>query len=93
MKTEGIGIEKAARIFYRGFINYLTRRSTFSDARKATIRAAEELHGEGSKEAKEVAAAWSAVGVEDNNTLAPVANTNPLKFLDELHHDHFHAVS
>lgn len=87
VKIEGIGIEKAARIFYRGFINYLTRRATFSDARQATIRAAKELHGEDSREAQQVAAAWSAVGVEDNNTVGPLLGDDPLKFLEVLRDD------
>ncbi len=88
VRIEGIGIEKAARIFYRGFIKYLTRRATFSDARRATIRAAQELHGEDSREAMQVAAAWSAVGVEDDNTRAPMSGADPLKFLDVLLEDH-----
>ena len=56
------GREKAERIFYRGFTAYLTPSATFRDARSATLRAARELYGEA--EAAQVAAAWSAVGVE-----------------------------
>ena len=56
------GREKAERVFYRGFTAYLTPSATFRDARAATVRAARELYGEA--EAAQVAAAWSAVGVE-----------------------------
>jgi Zn-dependent metalloprotease len=56
------GREKAERIVYRGFTAYLTPSATFQDARAATLRAARELYGEA--EAAQVAAAWSAVGVE-----------------------------
>ena len=56
------GREKAERIFYRGFTYYLTPSATFHDARVATLRAAHELFGDA--EAAQVAAAWSAVGVE-----------------------------
>ncbi len=56
------GREKAERIFYRGFTSFLTPSATFHDARVATLRAARELYGEA--EAAQVAAAWSAVGVE-----------------------------
>jgi Zn-dependent metalloprotease len=56
------GREKAEKIFYRGFVFFLTPSATFHDARAATLRAARELYGEA--EATQVAAAWSAVGVE-----------------------------
>ncbi len=52
----------AERIFYRAFTAYLTPSATFADARAATVRAAGELFGP--SEAAQVAAAWSAVGVE-----------------------------
>jgi bacillolysin len=56
------GREKAEKIFYRGFVYFLTPSATFHDARAATLRAARELYGEA--EAAQVAAVWSAVGVE-----------------------------
>jgi bacillolysin len=56
------GREKAERVFYRGFISYLTPSATFRDPRAATVRAAQDLYGEA--EAAQVASAWSAVGVE-----------------------------
>jgi Zn-dependent metalloprotease len=63
----GIGAanrDKAERIFYRGFTSYLFPSATFADARKATVRAAEDLYGADSAEARQTSAAWSAVGVE-----------------------------
>jgi Zn-dependent metalloprotease len=56
------GRERAEKIFYRGFTSFLTPRATFRDARAATLQAARELYG--SVEVEQVAAAWTAVGVE-----------------------------
>jgi len=67
MRVAGLGAanrERAERIFYRGFVRFLTPNATFADARAATIQAARELHGPTSNEAAQTAAAWSAVGVE-----------------------------
>jgi bacillolysin len=50
--------------FHRANMEYFTPTTTFAEAREATLRAAADLHGEGSTEQKTLAAAWSAVGVE-----------------------------
>lgn len=71
-RTSGLGVaglgfanrERAEKIFYRGFTRYLTPSARFADARRATVRAAEELYGSGSLEAAQTAAAWTAVGVQ-----------------------------
>jgi thermolysin len=66
LAVAGLGFanrERAERIFYRGFTAYLTPSARFADARRATIRAAQELFGDGSAEAAQTAAAWTAVGV------------------------------
>jgi len=60
---EGICIENAAEIVYRAETKYMTKRTNFSDARKHTLRAAEELYGENSCEVQRVMNAWHAVGV------------------------------
>ena len=63
----GLGSDRrgdAERIFYRGFTRYLTPAATFSDARAATLQAAEELFGAGSDEMLRTAEAWTAVGVK-----------------------------
>jgi len=65
VRVDGLGPGRRAdaeRIFYRGFTAYLTPSATFADARLATLRAARDLYGEA--EAAQVAAAWTAVGVE-----------------------------
>ena len=59
----GIGMEKALKIFYRAESVYMTPDTTFADAKAATIRAANDLYGADSQEAKTIAAAWTAVGV------------------------------
>ena len=62
---DGVGVEKAGKIFFRALRYYLTPDSTFADARTATIRAATDLYGASSVEVKKTRESWSAVGVED----------------------------
>lgn len=59
----GIGRSAAARIWYRALTVYMTSRTAYADARKATVSAATDLFGAGSAQASAVAAAWSAVSV------------------------------
>ncbi|MCB9091004.1 MAG: peptidase M4 family protein [Halobacteriovoraceae bacterium] len=59
--VQGIGIDKAAMIFYKAFTEYLSSSSEFSDAKAATIKVASELYGP--NEAKSVEDAWNTVGV------------------------------
>lgn len=61
IKVEGIGLEKALKIFYRGFVYYLIPSSDFKDARRATVQAAKDLYG--AREVNLVKKAWDAVGV------------------------------
>ena len=61
LQVPGIGIERAARIFYRANTVYLGSSSGFDDARLATERAATDLFGTAEVEA--VGLAWAAVGV------------------------------
>ena len=66
IKVGGIGFENIAdaeEIFYRGFTRYLGPNSNFGAARDATLQAARDLHGGGSKEVTQLTAAWDAVGV------------------------------
>jgi thermolysin len=66
MMVAGIGqnnLERMERIFYRGFVYLLTANAIFSDARAATLQAAADLYGGESNERAQLAAAWSAVGV------------------------------
>jgi bacillolysin len=62
----GVGmnnIERMEKIFYRGWVFLMGPNSKFTDARAATLQAASDLYGSGSNERTQVAAAWSAVGV------------------------------
>jgi Zn-dependent metalloprotease len=62
--TQKIGITKAAAIAYRTLTTYLGERARFTDSRVGFIESANKLYGKGSTEAKEAAAAWTAVGVD-----------------------------
>jgi Zn-dependent metalloprotease len=60
----GIGRDKAAAIFYRALVAYMTPTTNFAAARKATLDAAADLYGSSGAEVAAVASAWSACGVE-----------------------------
>ncbi len=60
-QVPGIGIEKAAKIFYRALTVYMGSSTDFEGARAATAQAAQDLYG--STEANAVHLAWNAVGV------------------------------
>src|SRR5699024_7970228 len=62
--VEGIGKDKAEKIFYPTINHFLTDPSDFSDMRQAAIQAAEDLYGEKSPEVEAVMAAYDAVGVQ-----------------------------
>ncbi|MBL9004118.1 MAG: M4 family metallopeptidase [Myxococcales bacterium] len=61
--VDGIGLDKAMRIFYYANARLLTSTSDFQAARYATARAAEILYGRCGREWQAVHAAWDAVGV------------------------------
>jgi thermolysin len=66
LRVAGLGAanrERAEKIFHRGFTSYMTPSSSFAAARAATLQAARDLYGADSNEAAQVAAAWTAVGV------------------------------
>jgi bacillolysin len=66
VNVAGVGqanIERMERIFYRAFTQLMGPSSRFSDARRATLQAASDLHGAGSNERAQVELAWTAVGV------------------------------
>jgi bacillolysin len=60
---DGIGMEKGLKIYYRALAHYMTPNTTFAQAREATVKAATDLYGANSTEAKKVAESWAAVGV------------------------------
>ena len=59
----GLGREKAGKIWYRTLTVYLNANSSYPNARRASIQAANDLYGANSAESATVARAWSAVGV------------------------------
>ncbi len=64
--VDGVGvanIDRMEKIFYRGFVFFLTSEAQFHDARVATLQAASELYGAGGAEYSQLAQAWTAVGV------------------------------
>jgi thermolysin len=66
-RVNGIGfsnIERAEKIFYRAFTQYLVPWSNFADARRATLRSARDLYGRGGVEEQQLEQAWNAVGVQ-----------------------------
>jgi Zn-dependent metalloprotease len=60
---QGIGPEDAAAIWYRALSVHMTSRTDYPGARAATERAAADLFGAGSRQARAVASAWTAVKV------------------------------
>lgn len=64
ISVQGIGIDKASKIFYKGFVDYLWESSNFHHARIATVQAASDIYGSTSTEKRRVEEAWTAVGVE-----------------------------
>ncbi len=61
---EGIGIEKGLKIYSRALSFYMTPTTNFAQAREATYKAAQDLYGKDSVEARTVLESWSAVGVQ-----------------------------
>jgi bacillolysin len=66
--VSGIGMQKAQAIAYRTLVTYLVPTSVYKDARTYSVKAAEDLFGAGSNEAKQTAKAWDAVGVTESTT-------------------------
>lgn len=61
--VQGIGRQKAEKIWYRALTVYMTSSTNYAGARQATIKAATDLHGANSNEVSAVMAAWKAVNV------------------------------
>jgi prepilin-type processing-associated H-X9-DG protein len=61
--ADAIGRQEMGKVWYTGFTDYLKDHGKFSDAAAATVKAAEQLFGAGSKQASAVTDAWTAVGV------------------------------
>ncbi len=63
-KVEGIGRDKAEKIWYKALTTYMTSNTDYHAAREATQKAATDLYGADSAEAKGVDAAWAGVNVK-----------------------------
>ncbi|MFE0138678.1 M4 family metallopeptidase [Streptomyces sp. NPDC059037] len=63
-KVEGIGRDKAEKIWFKALTTYFTTTTQYKDAREGTLKAATDLYGADSAEAKGVAAAWTGVNVK-----------------------------
>ncbi|MDI6409385.1 M4 family metallopeptidase [Streptomyces albus] len=61
--VDGIGIEKAEKIWFKALTEQMTSTTDYADARRATVAAATDLYGADSAEVKTVEAAWTAVNV------------------------------
>ncbi|UQI47794.1 M4 family metallopeptidase [Streptomyces sp. HU2014] len=60
----GIGRDKAVQIWYRALTTYFTSTTDYHGAREGTLKAAADLYGANSAEAKAVDAAWAGVNVK-----------------------------
>ncbi|MEU6125724.1 M4 family metallopeptidase [Streptomyces sp. NPDC047123] len=63
-KVEGIGRDKAEKIWFKALTTYFTSTTDYKAAREGTLKAATDLYGADSAEAKGVAAAWTGVNVK-----------------------------
>jgi Zn-dependent metalloprotease len=84
-QVDSLGITNAAEIAYRNLNYYLTPSSTYADARRGSIAAAEDIYGNCSYEANLVAKAWYAVGIGGDtvaNDLQAITGLAPLSSCD-----------
>ncbi|EYT82139.1 flagellar biosynthesis anti-sigma factor FlgM [Streptomyces sp. Tu 6176] len=65
--VQGIGRDKALRVFYQALTRYMVSTTDFHDAREATLKAAGDLYGTTSTEYAAVDKAWAAVDVTAAN--------------------------
>ncbi|MGW2327378.1 M4 family metallopeptidase [Streptomyces sp. NPDC001700] len=63
-KVEGIGRDKAEKIWFKALTTYMTSTTDYKAAREATLKASNDLYGDDSAESKGVAAAWAGVNVK-----------------------------
>ncbi|MFD8546596.1 M4 family metallopeptidase [Streptomyces sp. NPDC059649] len=63
-KVEGIGRDKAEKIWFKALTEYMTSNTDYKAAREATKKAATDLYGADSAEVKGVEAAWTGVAVK-----------------------------
>jgi len=69
--VQGIGIDRAAKIYYLALRDYLLNNDGYVAGREKMVRVAREQYGEGSIEHLSTCAAWAAVGVPNTGTDCP----------------------
>ncbi|OEV06450.1 M4 family metallopeptidase [Streptomyces nanshensis] len=62
--VKGIGITKAQQIWFKALTENMTANTDYADARKATVKASDDLFGKDSTESKAVEASWTGVAVK-----------------------------
>ncbi len=65
-KVDAMGFDATIDIVYQMMKNYLTSTSYYHDAREASLKVVENKYGKCSKEYRNIAEAWKAVGVGTN---------------------------
>lgn len=73
--ARALGREKTEQIYYRTLTQYLTPDADFSDAARATIRAAQELYG--ANDANAVRDAFNQVGIDASGTTQTPTQPTP----------------
>ncbi|MEU9121029.1 M4 family metallopeptidase [Streptomyces sp. NPDC048506] len=63
-KVNGIGRNKAEKIWYKALTTYMTSTTNYKAARTATLKAAGDLYGTTGAEYKAVGAAWTGLNVK-----------------------------
>ena len=73
---EGVGWEKATKIAYQTWSQYLSPSSGYNDCAIFSIEAAKNLYGDCSEEVMEVQHAWAAVGINLYETIYQIFATD-----------------
>lgn len=103
--VRGLGLNKMQGVAYRALTNYLTSKSDYLDARKATIQSAQDLTRQSVADAypgvprltksdvEQIKAAWNAVGVgggqRPSNLITTEADSDRQNFLGSSSNDHY----
>ncbi len=66
ISVTGIGMDKATKIYYNAFVNYLTRHSQFIDAANAVVASTVELYGKDGQEYASMKKSLEAIGYKFN---------------------------
>jgi len=72
-----IGIDKAQKIAFLTFTNYLTATARYYDAYSGSLLATAALYGQGSAEYSTVKSAWKAVGIPKDSTTGITEHFQP----------------